>query len=158
MQELGDELTNADCENIARQMGKNGFAMLYRCNACNKEYLAWGAYGQPAMNVDEVVYAPSAVKKAKITKIECAQCHHNARIRFPGQNGDIVINAKLVVEWSDEDDISEGDRFDDIKDRLNLDEATGECPHCEDEASVTIHFDDGTKTDSVTLALQKIGR
>jgi hypothetical protein len=156
MRELGDNLTNADCENVAQQMGKTGFATLYHCDPCRKDFLVWGAYGQLAMNVDEVVYTPSAPKKARITKIECNQCHHSARIRFPTQDGVITINAKLIVDHSDDPDIEEGATFQQIKHRLSLADALGECPHCEDEAFVTIHFDDGTKTSSIEVALQKI--
>jgi len=91
----------------------------------------------------------------QVKEIICDSCGYtNAEIRIVLPDGMITINKKGKITWSDDPTVNKGDPLKSFINRIQIEDYLGECPECEDEAFIGVHFTDGTKTDDPEQAIQ----
>jgi len=92
-----------------------------------------------------------------VSKIECQSCGYiNAEIRLVLTDGIITIDKNGVVTYSDEPRVRIGDTLESFLHQIKVIDYLGECPKCEDEAFIVVHFKDGTHISDPRKAVKKM--
>lgn len=93
----------------------------------------------------------------KIKKIVCDVCgFDHAYLTVASDEGQITINKRGIVVFSYDSRIKIGDTIQKVISTVTIETYLGECPKCEDEAFVTIYFQDGSQTDEPEEAIKEM--